>query len=223
MSRLYVCVPEQPRCYDEAGPTVVEVVEREQAQLEDALAQTDDDCLAEVGALYSDALDAYGDAGRAAVRGRPAAVDRAITRSTEAEIAYLEKMGDCGFSQGRLGEAGARLRRVDAELLRLGEEITACPDEACVVRVARKMEATGREGLRSVDEMLREVRGEEDAPACLAASFSTVRDAYETLVRASRALQARDYEAAERGGTRSIKLAAEAQEDLADCLGTLEE
>ncbi len=223
MSDLYVCLPEQPRCYREGGPAVVAVVERERAAFEEALTETDDECLAEAGDLYADSLDAYGAAGRAAARGRPGAVDRAIDRSTESELAFLAKVGDCGFAQGRYAEAGAAMRRVDADLLRLSTEMDACGRERCVAGVARRMEGTAREGLAVLDDFLRELRAEADVPACLPASLGDMRTAFQSLARMSRALQDGDFETAEREGERAAERTATAQADLADCLGTLED
>ena len=223
MVPLYSCPPDEPRCYRDAGPRVVTVVERERAALAETLAATDDECLGEVGDLYGDSLAAYAEAGRAASAGRPAAVDRAIERSTEAEIAYLEKMGDCGFSQGRFREAGAEMRRIGVDVLRLTAEMDECASEACLVRVARRLEAAAREGVASIDPVLEELRAEEDVPACMPASLETMREAYGALVRMSSAFGKRDYEAAERAGARAATLGTRAQEDLAACLETLGE
>ncbi len=222
VSPLSLCLPEQRRCYRDAGTTVVAVVERERAAFDDALAETDNECLADAGGAYADALDAYARAGEAAVRGRPAAVDRAIARSTEAQIAFLERIGECGFSQGRFAEVGATMRRVGIDVLRLSTEGDACRDEACVVDVARRMEGKAREGLRALDEFLAEVRA-GDAPACLDGSLENMRTAYQALERASSAVQERRYRVADREGERAMRFGARAQDDLAACLGTMNE
>jgi hypothetical protein len=222
VSPLHFCLPEQRRCYRDAGPTVVSVVERERAAFDDALSETDNECLADAGGAYADALDAYSRAGEAAVRGRPAAVDRAIARSTEAQIAFLERIGECGFSQGRYAEVGAMMRRVGIDILRLSTEGDACPDEACVRDVARRMEGKAQEGLRALDEFLAEARA-GDAPACLVGSLENMRTAYQALERASSAVQERRYRIAEREGERATRFGAQAQDDLAACLGTMNE
>ncbi len=221
MQPLYSCLPEERRCYTQAGPEVVEVVEREQARFESALAETDDECLTEAGELYRESLEAYGDAGQAAVDVRPAEVDAAIDRSTEAELGYLKKFDECGFSQGRFAEVGPAMRAVDADLLRLGNEAADCKAIPCIEDVAGRMEAKAVEGGQLLERMIRELSAEEEAPECLAAALRQMNSGYQALVVAARALQTGDYDEAEREGTRASELTTAGQEAMATCLGSI--
>jgi hypothetical protein len=218
---LNLCVPEEPACYTGAGPEVVAVVEREAERVATVLAETDHACLAEVGALYEDVLDAYGEAGRAAVAGDAAAVDAALSRSSERELAYLDKLGECGSSQGRLAEISGSLRAVNADVIRIVEDLLACEtDVRCVQETARQLQAKGREGRARVDELMTEVEGEDEVPGCVPPAVALVRESFAALERTAVAVQAGEVETAEREGVRADELRAQAAEDIADCLAT---
>jgi hypothetical protein len=221
---LYMCVPEDKRCYTKDGGTLVRVAQRERNRVDEALADADDECLKEVGGHYRDSLDAYAEAGRAAAEGKAAAFDAAVSRSTEAEIAFNRRLSECGFAQGRVGEVGAAMREVNIAVLRLSEKIAACTTERCVKQTAAQMEARAQEGMALLDELVSELRAEggDDVPACLIDAIDLFRQGYVALEKTAVAVQAGDAQVAEREGTRAGRIEAQAQEDMAACLGTLD-
>jgi hypothetical protein len=162
-TELYGCLPEQPACYTRHGPTAVHVVETERKRFADALEETDNDCLREVGDLYLSSLDGYGDAAQAAADAEPKAFDAAISRTTESEIAYTRRLTECGFAEGRVAEISAAIDEVNIELLSLGEEIADCLRPKCVREVARRMEASADEGVALLEDYRDELA---DAPPC---------------------------------------------------------
>ncbi len=216
---IFLGLPEEPECYRQVGPEIVEVVERERKAVDAALAETDDACLREAVSLYGDSLERYTEAGRAAVEGDTAAADAAISKTTALEIAYTQKIGECGFAQGPTAELTTRMRLVSVEFLRLNEEMFACPDEPCVLDVAARLETSAVEGGSILDEMVAKL-GEEDVPPCLPRVLQDVREAYRAVELAARALQERDADTAIREGTRAGELDAAAQEDMAACLSS---
>jgi hypothetical protein len=216
---LYLCLPEEPECYRNAGPELVEAVERQRAAVEAALADADDDCLQEAMRLYRDSLAAYGEAGEAASAGETAATDTAITRTTELEISYLQKIDECGFVEGKIAESSAALRGANVELLRVSEEFTTCVDEACVVEVARRGREVSRDGAAAVGDMLADLAGEEGVPPCYPAALRLMRRAFQAAERSMQALVEFDVAAAEREGLEAGELETQAQEDLAACAG----
>ena len=220
MAPLYLCLPEEPACYEQAAPAVVDAVERQRGTVEDAVAETDDDCLQEAMGLYRDALVAYGEAGEAASTADVAAVDAALAETTDLEIAYTEKIDGCGFVEGQMAESSAALRSASVGLLRLDPEFSACVDEACVVEVAGRGKELAHEAAVAVDEMLVEARRDERVPSCYPRALEELRRAYRAAERGMQALADLDLATAERELRELTELGPQAQEDLAACIGS---
>jgi hypothetical protein len=218
LTPLYSCPFEDTDCYRAAGSQIVETVEKEQAAFQGDLEDTDDECLAEVGRLYDDSLDAYLEAGRAASDGDTASADRAISRSSTIEIAYLRKLDECGFSEGKAAEVGAEMRRVNVRVLQLVEEMTACTTRRCAIDVAKDLELVAQQGAKASGSFIAELPSE--APACLEDALSLMVRSFESLERMSRAVVSRDFRTAEKEGTQSDELGLQAQERMAGCLTT---
>ena len=214
---LYACDPAAPACYRKAGPQIVGVVDRERAAFRDVLADTDSECLSRVGGLFDNSLDAYAEAGRAATAGDAETADRAISRSSRFEIAYIQKLDECGFSEGKTAEVASQMRRVNLKVIRLVEEITSCKDNDCVVKAGRELEATAREGITAVDAFLAAVP--KDTPECVPDALGRVRRSFSSLELTAVAVQKGDFETAQREGAASDELRAQGQERLAECLG----
>jgi hypothetical protein len=218
---LLLCLPERPACYRRSGPAVVSVVERERRRVDVALENTDDTCLEEVASLYGRSLDEYGNAGQAATTADVAAVDAALAKTTELEIAYSEKLGTCGFAEGELARAGTKLREANTGMLRLEQEFAACQDEACVTEVAGRGRRLATDAAASVDELLADLEKQgEDVPSCFPRALRKWQDAFRAVGGAMAALEDLDLETADRAGTQAGELAAEAQDDLADCMSS---
>jgi hypothetical protein len=214
---LYMCFPGQKRCYREAGRTVVQVVQAERERVAPVMAAADDGCLRDVGRLYTDSLDAYLAAGQAALAGNSRAVDKAFSKSTESEIAYNERLGECGFAQGRFAELGASMRGVSIEIARLDEKMYACANEGCVKPLARQLEQKAAEATGILNEF-HATLGE--APACLDHAIIELRSSFVAVERSAVALQKGDYETAVDQATLAGTVRAQAQEDLAACLAS---
>jgi hypothetical protein len=214
---LYMCFPGQKRCYREAGRTLVQVVQAEQARLAPIIAETDDECLEDVGRLYSESLDAYLAAGQAALQGNSAAVDKAFSQSTDSEIAYNERLGDCGFAQGRFAQIGAGMREVNIEILKLDEKMYACASDACLRPLARQLKDKAAEATALLNEFHAELG---DAPDCLDHALVELRSAYMAIERSAAAMLKGDYDTALTEYTQGAGVHAKAQEDIAACLAT---
>ena len=215
---LYTCAPRDRACYEAAGGEIVETVAREQASFDAFLEQADSDCLKEVGGLFRNSLDAYAEAGRAAAAGETKAADQAISRSSTAEIAYIRRMDDCGFSQGETAAIEADMRRVNVDILALIEEIETCKERACVVDVAQRLQAAARRGVQAVDGYLGAIG--DDVPECVPDGLDLMRRAFESLELAGAAIEQGDFATAQREGTASDELRIQAQEKLAACIGS---
>jgi hypothetical protein len=220
VSPFNLCLPEDLACYRRAAPKLVAVVEEEQERVSRALAETDNACLRKVGAAYDRVLEAYRGAGQAGVAGDAEAVGAALSRSSEREIAFLDEMGECGFSQGRLAEVSAGMRAVNADVIRIVEELVACERVACIEDTTRRLQATAREGRARIDDLQAELEGEEDVPACITPAFTLMRQSFTALEQTAVAVREGEAERAEREGARADELRAQAAEDLAACLGT---
>jgi hypothetical protein len=217
-TELYSCLPGERACYTSNGPRAVAIVQRERTRFADALGETDDECLRDVGELYLDSLDGYGTAAEAAAEGKPDAFDQAISRTTKTEIAYNRKLTDCGFEEGRTAEIGAAIRKVNVEILRLSEEIGNCLRPVCILEVAGRMEKSAAEGVALLENYRDELEG---APDCLTAAIGKFMASFRSLGTAAHALQESDFAAAEQNGTRAARLGVDAQGDMASCLSSL--
>jgi hypothetical protein len=217
-SELYTCLPEERACYSDNGPDALTTVRTQRSQFTEALEDTDNSCLRDVGELYLASLDGYEDAAEAAVAVDPSAFDEAISGTTEDEIAYNRKLTDCGFTEGRTAEIGAAIREVNIELLRLSEEIGDCLRPKCIRDVARRMEDSSAEGVGLLEDYREAL---EEAPDCLVAAVDKFLDSFQTLGSAARAIQQNDFTTAQQDGTRADQLALEAQADMAACLESL--
>lgn len=215
---LYTCLPEERACYSDNGPDALTTVRAQRTEFTEALEDTDNDCLRDVGELYLASLDGYEDAAQAAVAVDPPAFDEAISGTTEDEIAYNRKLTDCGFSEGRSAEIGAAIREVNIDLLRLSEEIGDCLRPKCIKDVASRMEESAAEGVGLLEDYRESL---DEAPDCLTAAVDKFHDSFETLGSAARAIQENDFETAQQDGTRADQLALEAQADMAACLESL--
>ncbi len=108
------------------------------------------------------------------------------------------------------------MRELNTQLLRLSEEMVACADAACAVRVARRMEARAREGQALVDELRTDLG--EDAPECLRDVLGVYARSLSALEKAAIAVQEGKADVAERQGTRAGELGVQVERDLASCL-----
>ncbi|HSE82566.1 MAG TPA: hypothetical protein VLA87_12905 [Gaiellaceae bacterium] len=217
---LYFCFPEDPECYRQAGAEIVSVVAQARTATETVIAETDDACLRQAATLYRDSLDAYGDAGRAAAAGDAAAADAAILETTRLEIAYGEKIGECGFDEGKTAEYASALRESDVKILRLSQELAACRAEACVLDVAARMKAASAEAVAAVDSLLAVVTEDDEAPSCLPPALRELRGAYAAVEKTMQALGAGNLATLEREGRRAGELQVAAQEKMAACISS---
>jgi hypothetical protein len=220
VSPFNLCLPKDLACYRRAAPKLIAVVEEEQERVSRAMAETDNACLRKAGVAYDRVLEAYKGAGQAGVAGDAEAVDAALSRSSEHEIAFLDEIGECGFSRGRLAEINAAMRAVHADVIRIVEELVACERVACIEDTTRRLQATAREGRARIDELTAEIEGEEGVPACIAPVFVLMRQSFKALEQTAVAVREGEAERAEREGVRADELRAQAAEDLAACLGT---
>jgi hypothetical protein len=218
MQPLYFCLPDDLVCYRQAGPEIVSVVDRAQRAAETAVANTDDDCLQEAAGLFRDSLEAYGDAGRAATAGDVPAVDAAIAETTRLEIAYHERISECGFVEGRIAEQSAALREVDVALLRLGEELAACSTEACALDVIARTKAAADDGVAAVDRLRAEMAEDDEVPECVPAVLGKRRGAFIQLKSAWESLEAGDIVAFENKAKLAAELETAVAGEMAACL-----
>jgi hypothetical protein len=217
-SELYTCLPEERACYSDNGPEALTTVRTQRGLFVEALEDTDNACLRDVGELYLASLDGYEDAAEAAVAVDPTAFDEAISHTTEDEIAYNRKLTDCGFSEGRTAEIGAAIREVNIDLLRLSEEIGDCLRSKCIRDIAGRMEDSSAEGVGLLEDYREEL---DDAPDCLVAAIDKFLESFRTLGSAARAIQENDFATAQQDGTRADQLAIQAQAVMADCLESI--
>jgi hypothetical protein len=182
------------------------------------LEKTDNDCLAEGGRLYRNALGAYEEVAKAAVEGDPKEADAALDRTTPAEVRLARKLSACGFSQGKIAEAQAELARVDVAILHLIDQIGTCKVESCVDGVARHLESSSRDGVKAIDSMSAQIP--LTAPSCLEDSLDLARQSYFALGVLAKAIQNRNVKVAERQGARADELGTQSQESLAACLSS---
>jgi hypothetical protein len=215
---LYMCLPEDKRCYRDAGQTVVQVVEAERGRIAPIIAATDDGCLKDVGRSYDESLAAYLAAGRAALAGDSAAVDKAISRSSKAEISYSERLGECGFAQGQFARITTSLRKVNVDIIELDEQMYACADFACVMPLARRLEHKASEATALISEFHASLG---EAPACLDHALIEFRSAFVAIGRSAVATQKGDFLKATTEAMEAGRLQAQAQEDMAACLGSI--
>jgi hypothetical protein len=220
VSPFNLCLPEDLACYRQTAPKLVAVVEEEQEWVSRALAETDNACLRKVGVAYDRVLEAYKGAGQAGVAGDGEAVGAALSRSSEREIAFLDEIRECGFSQGRVAEINAAISAVNVDVIRIVEELVACEQRACIEDTTRRLQASAREGRARIDELQAELEGEEGVPACIAPVFALLRQSFTALEQTAVAVREGEAETAEREGVRADELRAQAAEDLAACLGT---
>jgi hypothetical protein len=220
VSPFNLCLPEDLACYRQTAPKLLAVVEEEQERVSRALAETDNACLRKVGVAYDRVLEAYKGAGQAGVAGDGEAVGAALSRSSEREIAFLDEIRECGFSQGRVAEINAAISAVHTDVIRIVEELLACEQRACIENTTRRLQATAREGGARIDELQAELEGEEGVPACIAPVFALLRQSFTALEQTAVAVREGEAERAEREGVRADELRAQAAEDLAACLGT---
>ena len=219
MQPLYSCLPEELSCYTDAGPGILTVVNQEIADFERVPDNSDNACLSEVARLYEESLDAYLQAAQGAVEGDPAAVQRAISASTELEMAYSERMSECGFAEGRLAELNTAISRTSFEIIRLTDRAVMCAETKCIVAASKRLEAKANEGISLLDEYLENLSDDDDDPACFAEAMGTFRSAFEAIEHVAVALQRGKFAAAGREGKRADELSVTAQEELAECLG----
>jgi hypothetical protein len=219
MQPLYSCLPEDAACFRRSGPQAVRVAERERRRVTPTLAVTKNSCLDDAGRLFGKSLDGYARAAHAAARGKSSRFDAAISQTTRHEIAYVRKLNDCGFTQGRLAEIGAAVRMVDVAMLRLNDEIVDCKSLKCVNRVAHEMEKQAGIGVARLDEFLAEL--DEDAPSCIRGALVETRATFVSVRRGAVALQEGRYTAAEKQGNRSIEQGAATKQHMAACLESL--
>ena len=211
---LYLCLPENPQCYTKAGPEAVSVTTREKERFEEEAVKTDNSCLREVASLYNKSLAAYLRAAEAASAGKPALYDREISRTTQLEISFNQKLTTCGFSSGRQAELSAAMRRVNVASLRLIDELIKCTDAACVKPLARQLRNRSDEGI----SIIREFQGE--LPPCFQEGFSVLLRSFQALRRTAIAIEDGNSAVAERQGSQADRLRSEAQEKLATCIPT---
>lgn len=219
MQPLYLCVPEKVSCYTTAGPAILRVVEQEEDRIADLAAEAENSCLADVVSLYDNSLGAYRDAGRAAVKGDPEGVERAISRSTKYEIEYSKKLGDCGFVDEQRAQQYSAINSAFWDLVAISDEIFNCRDRRkCIIANSRRLEMKAHQGIALLDEYIREL---EDAPACVVAAMGKVREAFRAIEEMAIAIQEGDAAVAREQGKRAGQLGVTAQEDFAACMTPL--
>lgn len=218
MEPLYLCLPENIRCYTSAGPNVVRTTRQERERFEGALAETDNSCLKEAGELYSDSLAGYAAAGRAATNAKPAVVDAELSRTTDLEIALNEKFSSCGFSEGRTAELTSAVRRVQIQLLKDSEALIECKTRPCIMAASRRLEKSSDRGINLLAELQSGVK-----ESCMRDGFRTFEQSLRAAKGMAVALQRERYTVAEREGIRSDRLRSRAQEQMAACLSTITE
>lgn len=217
MQPLYSCLPQELSCYTNAGPGILTVVNQEISDFKRRPDDSDNACLSEVARLYEESLDAYGQAAQGAVEGDPAAVRRAISASTELEMAYSERMSECGFAEGGQAELNTAISLTAYEIIRLTDRAVMCADTKCIVAASKRIEAKANEGISLLDEYLENLS--DDDPACFAEALGTFRASFEATEQTAVAVQRGKFAAAEREGKRADELSVTAQEELAECLG----
>jgi hypothetical protein len=215
---ILACAPEDRGCYQRVGREMIPVLEREQASFADVLEDTDNDCLVEAGGIYQDALAAFEEAGRAAAAGDTTAADTAIERTSPLGTAYVRKLSECGFSQGKMAEIQHQLGNVNIQILALVDKMSTCTDRKCVVSVSRQLESAAQGGVKAIDAAVTQIPA--GSPSCLADSLDLARQSFFALGETAKALQEGRLNAAEQLGTHSDELGAQAQQKLAACLTT---
>lgn len=216
MAPLYQCLPEQPSCYTDAGPTIETTLEAARRRFGEVLEETDNDCLRKVGDLYAKSLDAYLAAGRAASAGDHAGVDEAIASSTEYELAYFAQLDACGFAQGREREFGVKFRELNSEFLEIGNEMEECLDPACLDQGAIRLEEAAARGVALLEGGAEQLF--EDPPSCLVLAFDKFEEGYRTLQSAARAIQNEKFKIAKQQATEASELLLQGQDAYAACL-----
>jgi hypothetical protein len=197
---------------------MIPVLVREQASFAEVLKDTDNECLAEAGGIYHDALIAYEEAGRAAAAGNTTAADAAVEKTSPLGTAYLSKLSNCGFSQGKMAEIQHRLGNVNIRILTLVDKMSACKGRECVVSVSRQLASAAQDGVKAIDAAVAEIPA--DAPSCLPDSLDLARQSFFALGETAKALEEGRFRDAGRLGTHSDELGSQAQEKLAACLTT---
>lgn len=218
MQPLYGCVPEVLRCYTKAGPEALSVIEGELERYERVASGTDNPCLADVADLYGKSLDAYLEAARAAKRGDPTAFDDAIVRSTDLEVAYTERMDECGFAQGKMAEFNRKANDIGFDIVRLSEEVYSCADKDCVVSGTRQLEEKAREGIALLDEYSDDLA--EGTPDCFPAMLDKMREMFVAFGAMANAILQGDGPTARREANRAAELGVTVQEDTATCVSS---
>lgn len=216
---LSLCLPKQTPCYRAAGPDIVKTVEGARTDVDEALAETDDECLKKVASAYRRMLDVYAEAGRAATAGDTAGADDALLELTDLAAAYSKQVGTCGFTQGPDAELTATLRAVQIDLYRLDDEMFQCADAPCALEVSERMEAKAREGQSILAGLVARLRADSEAPLCAPDALAELQEFFRAIELMNRALQRGGLDAVERQATRANQLQVEASQDMAACIG----
>jgi hypothetical protein len=215
---LYACAPKDAGCYQRVGRTMLPIVQRERESFGIVLGETENDCLAEVGGIYQDALVVFEKAGRAAVAGETEATDAAIDESSPLAVRFVRKLSACGFAEGKMAQLQAELSRINIQILNLVDEMATCKSINCVRSVARRLESSSRDGVKAIDSADADLPPE--LPSCFSDALDLAKKSFLELSETAKALDRLKLKAAERHGRISDELGAQAQESLAGCLSS---
>jgi hypothetical protein len=216
---MFLCV--EKSCYVKAGQEALPILEHEEERFAAVLSETDNECLAAAAEHHRRMAGDYVEAAQAATAGNVDAMDAAFARADDQEIAFGEKLGSCGFAEGRLAEITSKLGTTRAEIIRLSAELYECSSRSCLDSAAKRLKATAHAGTLHIDEFMAEIPKAglaDEQKTCLWHGLALTRQAYEEWEKAAKALLSRHYQAAERHGVRSQELAGQASQALATCL-----
>jgi hypothetical protein len=215
---FYSCLPDDAACYREAGPAIVEAVERALPVVDAAMEETDDQCLARAAGVYRDSLVAYSRLGRAAADGDTKTADEEDSATIRLDADFWDKLRRCGVTAGRPAQLAQRLSAVSAGIGELGTQMAMCRDEACARDLAEQMETSAIIGQSVLRAMVTGFAA--DAPACMRTAFSEYESVFAALEAMAEKIQRGRFAAAEREAARIVDLGPAAEEDKAACIGS---
>jgi hypothetical protein len=217
---VLLCV--EKSCYVKAGQEALPVLEQEEERFTAVLSEIDNECLADAAEHHRQMAEEYTEAARAATAGDVGAVEAAVARADDQEIAFVEKLGSCGFSAGRIEEIASELRTARTEVIRLAAKFNECSSPSCADSVARRLKKTAHAATRHIDEYMAEIDEagpDDEQKTCIKHGLTLARRAYKEYEKAANAILSRDYQAAERHSLRSQELSAQGSETTAACFG----
>lgn len=216
---LYACLPGDNDCYREAGPAIVDAVERELPLVDAAIEQTDDECIAGAARAFRDELAAYSRLGRAATDGDTGTANEEDAETARLEGDFVKRIRRCEPAEGRPAQLARRFSAVGDDIAELGARMPACRDAACLRDLAEQMETSAVIGQSVLDAMVEGMA--DDAPDCAETAFSEYQTVLATLEGMAEKIQRGRFAAAERDAARVVELGPAAEGDLAACIGSV--